>query len=154
MGSSSYTTLYTKNPAVIKAITLFLNSTYGLLIRIGYGQTTMPGRMRIQVKAIDDHPIPDFSVDTPEALTARQIAENKFERLRQIKLDRIALAAIDKNRKEIDQVVTEMLGVPWNISTENMLDNWRRLMCQQPTIHANNQTVLKALKKHKIIPSE
>ena len=154
MGSSSYTTLYTKDPTVIKAITMFLNSTYGLLIRIGYGQTTMPGRMRIQVKAIDDHPIPDFNANTPEALNARQIAENNFERLRQIKLDRIALAAIDKNRKEIDQIVTEMLGLPWNISTENMLDNWRRLMCQQPTIHANNQTVLKALKQHKIIPSE
>ena len=154
LGGSGWNTMKAPQESVLKALALFLNSAYGILIRTGYGQSTMLGRASIQIKAIDGHPVPDFAAATPAGDHARAVAEANFDRLRQLNLKRIALAAIDDNRAEIDRVVTEMLGLPWNDSIEKMLKEWRSLMCQQPTIHANNQETLKTLKEHKIIPSE
>ncbi len=144
MGGRSWTTLYAKSN-VAKAITIFLNSVYGLLIRIGYGQSTMLGRSPIQIRAIGGHPIPDFAADTDAAKQARAVAAANFERLRKLELKRISLCAIDPNRAEIDRVVTQMLGLPRNADTEAMLDAWRKLMCLQPIVNANNISTLRTL---------
>ena len=55
------------------------------------------------------------------------------------------MSALDANRAEIDRVVTLMLGLDWNPETENMLDSWRRLMCLQPGVNANNKETLATL---------
>ena len=130
MGGRSWTTIKA-NKRVAEAMALFLNSTYGLLIRIGYGQSTDLGRSPIQVRAIDNHPIPDFASISDAGREARRIAVDNFERLRKLPLERISLSALDDNRAEIDRVVTLMLGLDWNPETENMLAAWRRLMCLQ-----------------------
>lgn len=57
MGGRSWTTLHATDD-VAKSIALFLNSVYGLLIRIGHGQSTILGRSPIQVRAIPGHPHP------------------------------------------------------------------------------------------------
>lgn len=132
-------------PGTGEAVILFLNSTFGLLIRSGYGLTTNIGRSGLRVRALASHPIPDFAGDTPAAAAARQLALDNFDRLRQLELERIALAAIDPNRAEIDRVVTLMLGLPWDVGAENMLAEWRKMMCLQPPINANNKGVLEAL---------
>lgn len=144
MGGRSWTTL-TADPGVEEAIALFLNSSYGLLIRIGYGQSTDIGRSPIQVRAIDDHPIPDFASPGLSGRAARKIALQEFDRLRNLPLERISLSAIDANRAEIDRVVTLMLGLPWNIETETMLADWRKLMCLQPAVNAGNKATLQTL---------
>ena len=144
MGGRSWTTLYAQR-GVAEAIALYLNSTYGLLVRIGYGQSTDLGRAPIQIRAIDGHPILDFAAKTPAGETARRIALEEFDSLRELHLQRIALSVLDKNRHEIDRVVTLMLGLEWNMTTESMLDSWRRLMCQQPAVHANNKETLRVL---------
>ncbi len=144
MGGRSWNTLKAEE-GVIKAVTLFLNSTYGILIRAGYGQSSDLGRSPIQVNAIDAHPLPDFAGQTPAAAEARRLAVENFDRLRQLELERIALAALDPNRAEIDRIVTLMLGLPWDVGAENMLAEWRRMMCRQPAINANNKGVLAAL---------
>lgn len=149
MGGRSWNTIKAED-GVIKAVTLFLNSTYGILIRAGYGQSSDLGRSPIQVNAIDDHPIPDFAGKTPAAVEARQLALDNFDRLRGLELERIALAAIDPNRAELDRVVTLMLGLPWDVGTENMLTTWRKMMCLQPAINANNQGTLATLAEHGI----
>lgn len=149
MGGRSWNTIKAED-GVTKAVTLFLNSTYGILIRAGYGQSSDLGRSPIQVNAIDDHPIPDFAGKTPAAVEARQLALDNFDRLRGFGLERIALAAIDPNRAELDRVVTLMLGLPYDVGMENMLDAWRKLMCLQPIINANNQGTLATLAKHGI----
>ena len=149
MGGRSWNTLKAEDGA-IKAVTLFLNSTYGILIRAGYGQSSDLGRSPIQVNAIDAHPLPDFAGQTPAAAEARRLAVENFDRLRQLELERIALAALDPNRAEIDRVVTLMLGLPWDVGAENMLAEWRRMMCRQPAINANNKGVLAALAAHGI----
>ena len=151
MGGRSWTTL-TAGPGVAEAIALFLNSSYGLLVRIGYGQSTALGRSPIQVRAIDDHPIPDFASPGLSGRAARKIALQEFDRLRNLPLERISLSAIDDNRAEIDRVVTLMLGLPWNMDTENMLAVWRKLMCLQPAVNAGSKSTLETLAKAGIVP--
>ena len=146
MGGRSWTTI-TADVGAAKAIALFLNSTYGLLIRVGYGQSTDLGRSPIQVRAIDNHPLPDFASDSAAGQQARDIAVANFDRLRLLPLERISLSALDDNRAEIDRVVTLMLGIPWHAETENMLATWRRLMCLQPGVNANNKQTLATLAK-------
>ena len=145
LGGRSWNTIKAEQ-GVIQSISLFLNSTYGLIIRIGYGQSTDLGRSPIQVRAIDNHPIPHFGLaDNDAAQKARDMAAQNFGRIRKLPLKRISLSALDDSRKEIDRVVTLMLGLPWDESTRDMLDHWRKLMCLQPAVHANNKTTLKTL---------
>lgn len=140
MGGRSWTTL-TMEKGVAEAVTLFMNSTYGVLVRSGYGMTTQLGRSTIQIRAIDGHPVPNFTKN-PDATS---IALEHFDQLRELPLNRIALTALDSNRAEIDRVVTRMLGLPWNPETENMLAQWRRLMCLQPAINGGNKEILATL---------
>ena len=144
MGGTGWTTIVAAN-GVAEAMAIFLNSTYGLLVRIGYGQSTDVGRSRIQVRAIKDHPIPDFAADSEAGREARRIAVDNFDRLRGLPLQRISLSVLDGNRAEIDRAATLMLGLPWDPGTENMLDSWRRLMCLQPGVNARNRETLAAL---------
>ena len=146
MGGRSWNT-FKGEDGVVKAVTLFLKSTYGILIRVGYGQSSDLGRSPIHVEAIDGHPIPDFARRGNAGRRARRIAVENFERLRTLPLERISLSALDPNRAEIDRVATLMLGLDWNPETENMLDSWRRLMCLQPGVNANNDEVLATLAK-------
>ena len=89
--------------------------------------------------------MPDFTSDSGTGHEARRIAVAEFGRLRRLPLERISLSALDANRAEIDRVVTLMLGLEWNPETENMLASWRRLMCLQPGVNANNKETLAAL---------
>ena len=43
-----------------------------------------------------------------------------------------------------------MLGLPWDLAAESMLDLWRRMLCLQPAINARNQSVLAKLKANGI----
>ena len=148
MGDRSWTTIKANDGApdgVMEAIALFMNSVYGMIVRTGYGQSTDLGRSVIQVRAIDGHPVPDFTGGGDAAKSARATALKEFGRLRQLPLKRVSLCAIDASREEIDRVVTMMLGIPWNMETEGMLASWRREMCLQPIVHANNKATLAAL---------
>lgn len=150
MGGRSWTTVKA-DVDVAKAITLFLNSTFGMLIRIGYGQSTDIGRSPIQVRAIPGHPVPDFSVDGADGEKARAIASANFDTLRKLPLKRISLSAVDANRGKIDEVMAKMLGIEWNLETENMLAAWRNLMCQQTMVHNNTKETLEELREAGVI---
>ena len=148
MGGTAWATIQAaegSEDGIAEAVILFLNSAFGLLIRSGIGLTTNQGRARIYVNALASHPIPDFAGQTPAAAAARQLAVENFDRLRQLELERIALAALDPNRAEIDRVVTLMLGLPWDVSTENMLAEWRKMLSLEPGVNGNNKGVLAAL---------
>ena len=144
IGGRAWTTLRAEE-GVSAAINLFLNSTYGIIIRVGYGEATDLGRSTMGVTAVDGHPVPDFAAASPAGQQARQIALDNFARLRQLDLDRISLSVLDPNRAEIDRVVALMLGLPYNRATERMLQSWRRLMCLQPGVNARNKETLEKL---------
>ena len=150
LGGSSWTAIST-DEGIGEAICLFLNSTYGVLIRIGYGQSQDRGRSRLQIGGIKRHPIPDFSSDSEAGRHARRVALANFERLRSLPLKRMSLSATDPNRAKIDEVVTKMLGLDWNSTTENMLDSWRRLMCQQANVHNETRATLAELRAAGVI---
>lgn len=151
MGGRAWNTL-SADPGVAEAIALFLNSSYGLLVRAGHGQTSQTGRSIVRRIGIDNHPIPDFASPSLSGRAARKIALAEFDRLRNLPLKRISLSAIDDNRAEIDRVVTLMLGLPWNMDTENMLADWRKLMCLQPAVNAGNKSTLETLARAGIAP--
>ena len=144
IGGRAWTTLRAGED-VSAAINLFLNSTYGLIIRVGYGEATDLGRSTMGVTAVDGHPVPDFTEDSEAGRQARQIALDNFERLRQLELERVSLSVLDPNRAEMDRVVTLMLGLPYDQETERMLQSWRRLMCLQPGVNARNKETLEKL---------
>ena len=150
IGGRAWTTI-SADGGVAEAIALFLNSTYGMIVRVGYGEATNLGRSIMGVSAVNGHPIPDFASESDAGKQARLLAIENFERLRKLPLERISLSAIDDNRAEIDRVVTLMLGLDWNPETENMLASWRRLMCLQPGVNANNKETLARLAKEGIV---
>lgn len=153
LGGAGWISLLTDQDGLGEAITLFLNSTFGLIIRVTYGQSAHVGRARIGVQAAAKHPIPDFSQDTEAAQNARRIALDKFDKLRTLPLKRISLAAIDAHRIAIDQTVAQMLGLPNDSTTESLLDSHRRLMCSQTAVHANVRETASQLAAAGILPA-
>jgi len=141
IGGRAWTTLKADD-GVAEAIALFLNSTYGVIVRVGFGEATDLGRSTMGVSAVDNHPLPDFASASDAGRRAREIAVAEFDRLRQLPLERISLSALDGNRAEIDRVATLLLGLPWRPDTEQMLASWRRLLCLQPGVNANNRQTL------------
>ena len=146
MGGRAWNTI-DASEGVAKALAIYLNSTYGLVVRMGYGASTIQGRSPIQVRAIDGHPAPDFSDPGKAGENARRIAREHFDSIRRLPLNRIALSLLDPNRAEIDRVATLMLGLPWTLATESMLHEWRRLFCLQPGVNGGTKSVLKELAK-------
>ena len=145
LGGAGWISLIPDQDGLGEAITLFLNSTFGLIVRISYGQSAHVGRSRIGVQAAAKHPIPDFSQDSEAAQHARQIAQDNFNELRTLPMERISLSAIDGHRKAIDRTVAQMLGLPDNRTTETLLNSHRRLMCSQTAVHANVKSTLNRL---------
>ena len=151
MGGTAWATIQApEGYGIAEAVVLFLNSTYGLLIRSGGGLTTNKGRARMYVKALANHPMPDFAGNTPAAAEARRIALENFDGLRELELERVALAAIDPNRAEIDRVVTLMLGLPYDGGMENMLAEWRKMLSLEPGVNGGNTGILATLAEHGI----
>ena len=145
MGSRAWTTLYNFATGVGESTTLFLNSTFGMIVRIGYGQFSGQGGSVLGVGAIGGHPVPDFAIKTRAGERAREIAINHFDDLRMLELERVSWSALDANRAKIDETVSQMLGLEWNLETEGMLASWRNLMCQQKIVHCGRKIVLERL---------
>ena len=137
LGGSGWISMVTDLDGLGEAITLFLNSTFGLIPRIVYGQSAHVGRARFGIRGAANLPIPEFNQDSEPGMRARQVALAAFEEFRSLKLNRISLAAIDENRIAIDRVVSEMLGIELNRNNAAMVDAWRRMMCSQTAVHAN-----------------
>ncbi len=146
MGGRAWTTLSNFEPGVGEATTLFLNSTFGMIVRIGYGQFSGQGGSVLGVGAIGGHPVPDFKIESDASKNARKIAINHFDKLRMLELERVSWSALDANRAKVDEVVSEMLGLEWNLETEGMLASWRNLMCQQWIVHCGRKIVLEPLR--------
>ena len=135
MGGRAWTTVSGFDPGVGEATTIFMNSTFGMIIRIGYGQFSGQGGAVFGVGAIGGHPVPDFAIDSDAGEKARELAIDNFDKLRMLDFERVSWSALDANRAKIDEVVLQMLGLDWNLETEGMLASWRNLMCQQKIVH-------------------
>ena len=144
LGGRQWTTLIHDEEAVKKAMAIWLNSTLGLMARVGYAQTTQRGRSAMQQGAIRDFPVPDFSGAGEAGQHARTTAEHEFARLSELELMPGSLAWNDPARHEFDKVVLAMLGIA-GPAAEDAMDSVRKLWCREPSVHGGNRKVLRYL---------
>ena len=149
-GGSAWNALQGQNEPASKAVALFLNSVFGCLILNAYAKAGQRGpRARLQIKSISSLPCPAFHADTPEAQRARDIAERQFDELSQLPLEPFAYCFRDANRRRIDGVVAEMLGLdPQDDAVQGMLAYYRRLFASEPNVNGRQRAILAALACH------
>lgn len=145
MGGSAWTALISDDEGVKAALAIWLNATPGLVLRTCYAQTPQPGRARMQVKALAGFPVPDFAAATAAGERARSVARERLAELAALELRPIACASVDDNRKRIDEVALEMVGLDGVSEAARALDFLRAIWCREPTVHGGNRAIMRAL---------
>ena len=145
MGGSAWTSLISGDEGVKAALAIWLNATPGLVLRTCYAQTPQPGRARMQVKALAGFPVPDFAATTAAGERARSVARERLAELAALELRPIACASVDDNRKRIDEVALEMVGLDGVPEAARALDFLRAIWCREPTVHGGNRAIMRAL---------
>ncbi len=144
LGGRAWTSISHPDKQVKIAAALWFNSTLGMLVRLGYAQTTQPGRTTLGVKAMPGLPIPNFAEDSDAGEWARLVADEHFDRLAELELQPAAYAWRDENRHEIDWVVLEMLGIDAP-DVRRAVKQIRDLWCREPSVHGGNRQIMRAL---------
>ena len=126
MGGRAWTSLRHDDVRVMKAFALWANSIYGMMIHWSRGSRTHSGRSSMQVRAIGKVPCPKFDELGIDILDRAAV---KFDRLAMLKLLPAYQAGEDKARAEINDAVSEMLGVTGYDS-----DELARLWCAEPSV--------------------
>ena len=145
-GGTSWNAIQDISDDAGRCVALFYNSVFGAIVRQVYGQSTQPGRARLQVGAINGVPCPDFGADTPAARRAREIAAARFDDCAKLDLEPFAYCFRDKNRHEIDSVVAETLGLnPADAGVQAMLAHYRLLFAKEPNVNGRQKKILSAL---------
>ena len=145
MGGRAWAALLSSDDALKATLTLWLNSTLGAIIVTGYGQTTQPGRATMQVNALSAFPVPDFAADTEAGRHARETALGNIDSLSHLELKPLSYAFADGNRKRIDRIVLEMMGLGGNEAAERGLDWLRTEWCKEPATHGGNRDIMEAV---------
>ena len=145
IGGRAWTALISDNEAVKAALAIWLNSTPGLVLRTCYAQTTQPGRATMQIKALAGFPVPDFGAATAAGERARSVARERLAELSALELRPIACASEDGNRKRIDEVALEMVGLSDEPDAARALDFLRAIWCREPAVHGGNRAIMREL---------
>ena len=140
MGGNAWTTLGHNDHRVLKAFSLWANSTLGSLLHWLRGQRTQPGRSLAKIGALKQIPVPLLDrLDAP----ALDEAARAFDRLKNKPLLPLCQAHADPVRHDIDLAVVAMLGLPeWACDVVSEL---RVLWCREPSVHGNNRAALDLL---------
>ena len=145
MGSSTWTALLSNNGDIKAALAVWLNSTLGLMIRTCYGQTTQPGRARLQIRGLYGFPVPNFAVNSEAGEHARSTAQRHYSGLSMLELQPASYAFRDTNRHRIDSVALEMLGLGENQQAIVAVNTLRNQWCREPAVHGSNNEIMRAL---------
>ena len=145
IGGRAWTALISDDEAVKAALAIWLNSTPGLVLRTCYAQTTQPGRATMQIKALTGFPVPDFGAATAAGERARSVARERLAELSALELRPIACASVDGNRKRIDEVALEMVGLSDEPDAARALDFLRAIWCREPAVHGGNRAIMREL---------
>lgn len=145
MGGNAWTALLSEDNGVKAALAIWLNSTLGAMIITGYGQTTQPGRALMKIRALRGLPVPNFAADSPAGEHARSAAQERFSELAQLDLEPLSYAFRDPNRKRIDAVVLDMLGLGGDADVERALDHLRSVWSREPSVHGGTSEITRAL---------
>ena len=140
MGGSAWTALLHDDIRVLKAATLWFNSTLGMMVHWTQGSRTQPGRARLQVGAIRKVPCPRFGVLDDTTL---DVVAADFDRLAALDMKPACQAHADEVRRQIDEAVLRMFGLGGKLIED--IDDMRLLLCSEPTVHGHNKTALQLL---------
>ena len=144
MGGRAWTALLSDDD-VKSALAIWLNSTFSLIVRTSYAQTTQPGRATMQVRALAGFPVPDFTADSQAGEQARAVARQRIGELSTLELQPISYAFQDANRHRIDRVALEMLGLGDDAAAMAAVDFLRSQWCREPSVHGGNRAIMQAL---------
>ena len=86
----------------------------------------------MQVRAIANFPVPDFSADTSAGEHARTVARDNIEELSALRLQPVAYSFRDTDRHRIDEVTLEMLGLDGDDSAARAVRTLRNQLCREP----------------------
>ena len=145
MGGRAWTALFVDDAAVRNALTIWLNSTLGLVIRVCYAQTTQPGRATMQIKSLGGLPVPNLAARGAAGKRARRVAAKMFDELSNLPLEPVSYAFRDANRRLIDEAALDMLGLGGDPETAEAIDYLRRTWCREPSVHGGSKAVKAAL---------
>lgn len=145
MGGRAWTALLSDDGDVKSALAIWLNSTFSLIVRTSYAQTTQPGRATMQVRALAGFPVPDFTADNQAGEHARATAQRYYGELSRLELQPVSYAFQDANRQRIDQVVLEMLGLGEDQQAIAAVRTLRNQWCREPSVHGGNRAIMQAL---------
>ena len=145
MGGRAWTAIISDDDGVKAALTIWLNSTLGLMLRTSYAQNTQPGRATMNIKALPGFPVPDFGVATPAGEHARAVALDRIDDLAMLELRPISYAHADDNRKRIDEVSLDMVGLGGEPEASRALDFLRGIWCREPQVHGGNRAIMRSL---------
>ena len=150
-GGSAWNSLQGTDEAANKAVALYFNSVWGCLTLNAYAKSGQRGpRARLQIGQIAGLPCPAFHSDTPEAAAARNIAVSNFDELAKLKLQPLSYCFQDANRRRIDGVVAEMLGLDAaDAAIGQMLAYWRLLFAGEPNVNGRQRKIVAALERHR-----
>ncbi len=149
LGGPSWTSLHTSRAEIHFALALWANSSLGLITHWTQGQRTQLGRARVQIDAIKSIPCPDLSQLESAAL---ETAAREFTRLSDSTLRPACQAHCDPVRREIDIAVVKFMELPQQAL--EIIQEWRWLWCNEPSVHGNNRTALRLLDQSKQGASE
>lgn len=140
MGGRSWTALKHDDERVLKAFSLWANSTLGSLLHWSVGQRTHAGRSTTQVGALRRIPVPLLDRLDAQPLDG---AAREFDNIKTKLLRPLCQAHADPVREEIDSAVVRMLALPpW---ADGVAAKLRDLWCREPSVHGNNRAALAAL---------
>ena len=145
MGGRAWTALLSDDDDVKGALAIWLNSTLALLLRTCYAQTTQSGRATMQIRALAGFPVPDFAADSDAGVRARAVAREQIGELAALQLRPASYAFEDANRRRVDRVALEMVGLGENQPANAALDALRQQWCREPSVHGGNREIMRAL---------
>ena len=148
-GGRSWTSLNVEDRRVVKAMALWANSIFGLIVHWSQGQRTHAGRATTQIKAIKRMPCPDFG---RLSNSAKDRVASDFDSLKGLSLLPACQAHRDLARMQIDDAVIRLMGLAGKV--EDATREMRFLWCHEPSVHGGNQRAVALLETATLDASE
>jgi hypothetical protein len=138
IGGNAWPSVLLNNRDQEKALTLWGNSSLGLLLHWWHANKQQAGRGRIGVSALSSMPVLDVSKLSKKALST---AVTIFDELKIRELRPINEIDRDPVRHEIDtRLCTEVLGLPFEITApDGPLSLLRQKLALEPSIHGGKK---------------
>ena len=143
LGGRAWTALLHEEASVRQAFALWANSTLGILMYWAHGGRQQAGRSMIQVGALAEIPTLDFAASSRHGRRARKVASQHFASLSNLELKPACLAWQDDARKQIDDVVGDMLG--FGEQERQAVASLRKAWCFEPLVHGRKKEAVHAM---------